>query len=540
MMRISTIFVLTLLTLPLVQATSESSWTHEFESGYISTQPLVVDDSVFVRTSGFWTGEERPLVASFDLQTGKEMWKYTSQSSLQHDMAPLLFVEGGSGICGAWNNLLLVGWADGKLTAHSPTNGSLVWENQTEVELLGITGKMALEDDRVLVPTRSGLSSFCLADGTQLLDVDTGNIGWRNGVAITEDGYVYGDEYGYLHEVNRNGNVSSTFLDEGKIRHAPLDTRHGLFVHMQTSQGSTIYLNGSALANMGGSPAIPLFHDDRIYAATSDEWISLLCDEQSCTVDSVVPFHSNGELSLRIIDSEVEVWAPSNTPDGGWGVFNQTSLVRVETTMFDTYGTAAPGFAQGVIALGNDAGILSVDLQGSIEPSSTTSETDVVGVLHYFSILGLFVLTCFFFAVRDRQQVAKIGSAFLLVFAIAVVPELSVKLAEQTTSGQDVQWDASWPDEWKGTQVIVFEIDDEEHVIGGLEAQDSVYELTVLACQSLGISTEIEQQYLGAYLVSFNGTAGDGWEFTIDGSRVPVGMADAQLGNDSIVEWRPA
>ena len=540
MMRVATILVLTLFMLPLVQANSESSWSHEFEAGYISTQPLVVDDSVYVRTSGFWTGEERPLVAAFELQTGNEIWRYTSQTSLQHDMAPLLFVEGGSGACGAWNALLLVGWTDGKLTALSPTDGSLVWQNQTEVDIIGITGKMVLDGDQVIVPTRTGLSSFCLADGSQLFDIDTGNIGWRNGVAMTEHGYAYGDEDGYLHEVDRNGNVTSTFLGDGKIRHAPLDTRHGLFVHMQTMQGSTIYLNGSILAKMGGSPAMPLAHNDRIYAATSDEWISLLCDGQSCTVDSVVPFHSNGELSIRIVESEIEIWAPSNTPDGGWGVFNQTSLIRMETTTFDTYGTAAPGFAQGVIALGNDAGILSTGFQSSNEHSLEATETDVVGLLHLIAVLGLFLLTCFVFAFRDWQQFAKIGSAFLLVFAIAVVPDLSVKLAEQTSPDRDVEWDSSWPNEWKGTQVIAFEINGTMHVVGGLEPQDSVYELTLLGCEFLGISTEIEEQYLGAYLVSFNETIGDGWEFTIDGNRVPLGMADAQLNEDSIVEWRPA
>ncbi len=540
MMRVATILVLTLFMLPLVQANSESSWSHEFEAGYISTQPLVVDDSVYVRTSGFWTGEERPLVAAFELQTGNEIWRYTSQTSLQHDMAPLLFVEGGSGACGAWNDLLLVGWTDGKLTALSPTDGSLVWQNQTEVDIIGITGKMVLDGDQVIVPTRTGLSSFCLADGSQLFDIDTGNIGWRNGVAMTEHGYAYGDEDGYLHEVDRNGNVTSTFLGDGKIRHAPLDTRHGLFVHMQTMQGSTIYLNGSILANMGGSPAMPLAHNDRIYAATSDEWISLLCDGQSCTVDSVVPFHSNGELSIRIVESEIEIWAPSNTPDGGWGVFNQTSLIRMETTTFDTYGTAAPGFAQGVIALGNDAGILSTGFQSSNEYSLEATETDVVGLLHLIAVLGLFLLTCFVFALRDWQQFAKIGSAFLLVFAIAVVPDLSVKLAEQTSPVRDVEWDSSWPNEWKGTQVIAIEINGTMHVVGGLEPQDSVYDLTLLGCEFLGISTEIEEQYLGAYLVSFNETVGDGWEFTIDGSRVPLGMADAQLNEDSIVEWRPA
>ncbi|MGB1436801.1 MAG: PQQ-binding-like beta-propeller repeat protein [Candidatus Poseidoniaceae archaeon] len=538
MMRLA-LLLLALLMTPLAQASSESSWTHEFESGYISTQPLLVEDTIFVRISGFWTGEERPIVAAFEVETGSEMWRYTSQTSLQHDMAPLLFVKGGSGACGTWNDLLLVGWTDGKITAHSPTNGSIVWQNQTEVELLGITGKMALEEDRVIVPTRTGLSSFCLADGTELLDVDTGNIGWRNGVTITEKGYVYGDEFGYLHEVDRNGIVSSTYLGEGKIRHAPLDTRHGLFVHLQTSQGSTMYLNGSNIGIMGASPAMPLFHNDRIYAATSDEWISISCDAQSCSVDSIEPFHSNGELALRIVDSDVEVWAPSNTPSGGWGVFNETSLVRYETTVFDTYGTAAPGFGSGIIALGNDAGILSVQYQATTESSSEPSDIDAVGLLHYLSILLFFLLTCTSFAIKNWQQFAKTGSAFLLVVAIAVVPELSVKLAEQTAFEQSVEWDASWPDEWKETQVIVFEIDGKEHVIGGLEPQDTVYELTELACELLDITTEIEQQYLGAYLVSFNGSVGDGWEFTIDGNWAPIGMEDAQLNTDSIVEWRP-
>ena len=308
---------------------------------------------------------------------------------------------------------------------------------------------------------------------------------------------------------------------------------------LQTSQGSTLFLNGSNIGIMGASPAMPLFHNDRIYAATSDEWISISCDAQSCSVDSIEPFHSNGELALRIVDSKVEVWAPSNTPSGGWGVFNETSLIRYETTVFDTYGTAAPGFGSGIIALGNDAGILSVQYQATTESSSEPSDIDAVGLLHYLSILLFFLLTCSSFAIKNWQQFAKTGSAFLLVVAIAVVPELSVKLAEQTASEQSVEWDASWPDEWKGTQVIVFEIDGKEHVIGGLEPQDTVYELTELACELLDITTEIEQQYLGAYLVSFNGSVGDGWEFTIDGNWAPIGMEDAQLNTDSIVEWRP-
>ena len=539
-MRIAAFVVLTLFILPAVQASSESSsWTHEFESGYITTKPLFVGDDVFVRTSGFWTGDDRPIVAAFDVETGDGIWTYTSQTSLQFDMSPLLFVNNGVGDCGQWSDLLIVGWADGKITAHSPTNGSVIWENQTEVDVIGISGRMVLDEDRVIVPTRTGISSFCLADGSELMDVDTGNIGWRNGVTITQAGYVFGDELGYIHEVDRNGSISTTFLGDGKIRHPPIETRHGLFVHLQRSQGSTVFLNGTAIAQLGPSPAIPVHHENRIYAATSEEWVSILCDDQTCAVDSTVSFRSNGEMGIRIVDSNVEVWAPSNTPNGGWGVFNQTALIRMETTEFDMYGTSAPGFSNMNLALGNDAGILLVKQYASYESPPQSSDVDVIGIVHYGAVLVLFLLTCFSVALQNPKQIVKLGSAFALLVAIAVVPELSVKLAENNATQGEVEWDDDWPDEWKGTQVMVVEIDGQQHAIGGLEPQTTVYELTTLACEELGITTQIEQQYLGAYLVSFNGSIGDGWEFTVDGTRSPVGMSDAQLKDDSIVEWRP-
>ena len=539
-MRVATLFLVLVLFLPLAQATTESSWTHEFEDGYITTKPLIVDDSVYVRTSGFWTGDARPVVVAFDVQSGDEHWRYTSQTSLQHDMSPLLHAEQGSGDCGSWQNLLIVGWADGKITAHSTEDGTVVWENQTEIDLIGITGSMLIEDDQVIVPTRSGLSSFCLANGEEILSVDVGFIGWRNGVTAVEDGFVFGDESGNLHTVFRNGSVSSIHLGDGKIRHAPLDTRHGLFVHLQTDDGSTMFLNGSVLASVGQSPAIPLMHEHRIYAATSDEWISILCDEDTCSIEATEPFHSNGELALRIVGTEVEIWAHSNTVSGGWGVFNQTAFLRIENTSFNTYGTAAPGFGPGVIAFGNDAGMLKVTSESLEASNEEETPADILGGIHYVAIVLLFLVTCWSLAHRDLNQLTKVGSAFLLLIAIAVVPELSLKLAEQTSTNSEAEWDSSWPDEWLGTQVIVFEIDGEEHAIGGLERQQTVYDLTMIACDELGIETEIEQQYLGAYLVSFNGSVGDGWEFTLDGSRSQVGMTESQLNDASIVEWRPA
>ena len=532
---------LLLFLLPFAKAESNHSWEHEFENGYITTQPLLVEDSVFVRTSGFWMGDERPQVSAFEITSGDELWTYRSETTLQHDMSPLMFVEAGSGVCGVWQDLLIVAWADGKVTALDSSNGELVWEQQTEVNVLGITGKLGIDGDRVVVPTRQGLSTFCLDDGAQLLRVEFEEIGWRNGVLVSESGYHVGTEAGVLYSVNRDGTMTNSSIGDGKIRHAPIETQHGLVIHLQTATGSVLYLNNSIIGNYGSSPAIPLQFEDHIFLATSNEWVSLSCNDITCLEESRSSFHSNGEMSMRTLkNNSVEIWVPSNTPDGGWGVFNRTSLQRMHTTSFDSYTTAAPGFSSAAMALGNDMGLLQVtvfDSDETIEPESTFS---LIEALHYVLLLSSYLLCCLFFATNNKPKLLKAFTMFLLLFTLAVVPEISAKWPTLAESDAEATWDAEWPEEWRDTQIVVIEIDGTENVIGGLSGYSNVYELTQAATLSLGISTEYEDQYLGLFLLSFNETEGDGWEFTIDGSRPNTGIVDTTIDSDSILRWRPA
>ena len=532
---------LLLFLLPFAKAESNHSWEHEFENGYITTQPLLVEDSVFVRTSGFWMGDERPQVSAFEITSGDELWTYRSETTLQHDMSPLMFVEAGSGVCGVWQDILIVAWADGKVTALDSSNGELVWEQQTEVNVLGITGKLGIDGDRVVVPTRQGLSTFCLDDGAQLLRVEFEEMGWRNGVLVSESGYHVGTEAGVLYSVKRDGTMTNSSIGDGKIRHAPIETQHGLLIRLQTATGSVLYLNNSIIGNYGSSPAIPLQFEDHIFLATSNEWVSLSCNDITCLEESRSSFHSNGEMSIRALNNNsIEIWVPSNTPDGGWGVFNRTSLQRMHTTSFDSYTTAAPGFSSTAMALGNDMGLLQVtvfDSDETIEPESTFS---LIEALHYVLLLSSYLLCCLFFATNNKPKLLKAFTMFLLLFTLAVVPEISAKWPTLAESDAEATWDAEWPEEWRDTQIVVIEIDGTENVIGGLSGYSNVYELTQAATLSLGISTEYEDQYLGLYLLSFNGTEGDGWEFTIDGSRSNTGIVDTTIDSDSILRWRPA
>tara|TARA_B100001996_G_scaffold207262_1_gene158894 strand:+ start:1758 stop:3380 length:1623 start_codon:yes stop_codon:yes gene_type:complete len=539
MKRVVLLLLLVLL-LPFAKAESNYSWEHEFENGYITTQPLIVEDSVYVRTSGFWLGDERPQVSAFDLFSGDELWSFRSETTLQHDMSPLLFIESGSGTCGTWQNLLIVAWADGKVTALNPLNGVLVWEHQTEVNVLGITGKLGLDEDRVVVPTRQGLSALCLETGEQLLRVEFQEVGWRNGVLISESGYHVGTETGVLYSVNRDGTMTNTSIGDGKIRHAPIETQHGLLIHLQTATGSTLYLNNSVLGNYGFSPALPLQYDDRIFLATSEEWISLRCDNITCIEDSKSSFHSIGEMSINHLKNDsIEIWIPSNTLDGGWGVFNQTSQLRMHTTKFDTYTTAAPGFSTAAMALGNDMGILQVTIFEGEQPTEKASSFSLIETLHYALLLSSYLLCCLFFATKNKPRFWKALTLFLLLFTLAAVPEVSTKWPTLMEQDRGATWNAAWPEEWRDTQIVIIEIDGTENVIGGLNGYSNVYELTQAASESLGISTEYEDQYLGLYLLSFNGTEGDGWEFTIDGARSNTGIVDTSIDSDSILHWRP-
>ena len=95
-------FLLVLTLLPLTSASVQTPiWTLDVGPGYITTSPVVDDDHVYVRTSGFWTGDERPEVLAVNHQ-GDVQWRYNSSTTVQHDMAPLLLVDAGEGNCGAW------------------------------------------------------------------------------------------------------------------------------------------------------------------------------------------------------------------------------------------------------------------------------------------------------------------------------------------------------------------------------------------------------------------------------------------------------
>ena len=136
----------------------------------------------------------------------------------------------------------------------------------------------------------------------------------------------------------------------------------------------------------------------------------------------------------------------------------------------------------------------------------------------------------------------KVGLLLLLVIMILILPDVSNSWSKEIDSLEESpgDWDDSWPEQWQGTQVVVFELPDGELAIGDFGEFENVEELTDAAAAELDIVVSKDSYEIGVMITSFDGHEANGWEFTIDGKRSSVGISEAELTEDSVVRWSPA
>ncbi|MBT60572.1 MAG: hypothetical protein CMA63_03335 [Euryarchaeota archaeon] len=574
---------LAIVALPLVvaeephsdwNAAHEFVWEHDFGGTYISTAPVFLDERLLVRTSG----GGQAAVSSFDF-SGNLVWSHANPNSNNHDMSPLKLVRQGQGACGSWDELVLVGWTDGTVDALDAMTGSLVWSNYLNSSAWGVTGHIAIDGEFAVVSSSLGVGKYCLADGEEQWWVPTG-FGWRNGVSVHSFGYALGDEAGNLWTVARNGSTNSYQLDSGKIRHAPIMTEAGLFIHSQLPQSSTILVldptNFEVIQNFtsGPSPAVPTADGTMVLTGDSSA-VQLFECRQSCELIGSVPFRTNGELGSI---GSATYMAAMNAPNAEWGVFtlNQNRTFAVESVDLGLYGygTAGPGFMQqnstNFLAVGNDGGVVrffrslgfNAEVDGDTEVSEVSEVTEVTEVAEIVEqaaiesidwraqgfVFILYVLLGSIgvqFLRGSTEWLLRTSSLFFLVLLLMVLPDLSAHWSEVVSErlpseSVDEEWNASWPDEWLDTQIVIFEFEDGHRAVGGLQGSENVYQLTQAACRSLGIDYGFEETGLGIYIESFDGLEANGWEYAIDGSPGVRSVDSTAVEAASIVRWSPA
>ena len=528
--------------------THSLSWEYNFGTGYISTSPLFDGEHILVRTSG----HDEPAVTAFDV-SGQKVWQHTNAESTNNDMSPLLHVQAGQGLCGSWPEMILVGWTSGLVEALNSSDGEVLWSTQSEVLGWGVTGQLALDGEFVIVPTRQGIGQYCLADGQQQWWTQTG-LGWRNGVTVSETGYFLGDESGQLWHVDRTGIAISHDLELGKIRHAPLLTDAGILIHAQAGSGSTLALfnleSGTLLQQIsaGQSPAIPI--QQGAYVVTGDSSaVRVLQCSKICVVVDEFPFHTNGEIGWF---DDGQILAPSNTPESNWGHFFFDGKENLTYSPIDVglygYGTAAPlQFSVGTTTFtvfGNDQGIVRVysNLGEELTLPSNDFDWGVQGLI--FVMFVLLGSSSAFLLNGKREWFLRTSSMLVLIMMVLILPDLSSQWSkvfdEQfPAKPSSEEWNEQWPDTWLGTQIVIFELNGEEHSVGGLLGHEDVLSLTQAACDELDLELSTESTELGWYVNSIDGIEGEGWEFSIDGSKGIISADHSNVNATSIVRWTP-
>jgi hypothetical protein len=265
-----------------------------------------------------------------------------------------------------------------------------------------------------------------------------------------------------------------------------------------------------------------------------------------CENTGIIPFHSNGEIAIqRFDDGQWKVWAPQNNLEGGWGVFTATNDWMILQSPNDDYATAAPGFgSDGSYALGNDKGILMFYNSQQNNPviSHSDKEFDYTFIITTLILLISILASTPAFIYHLYEQVLKTllpGVVIFMAFNITMISTAwSGYLSEQVEPEGD--WDDSWPEEWRGSQIVVFELPEGEVVFGGLFGHKTVENLTEDAAFRVGIIIEKEVFDSGEWVKSIDGHEGAGWEFRIDGERGLLGISEAQINSDSVIRWYPA
>ena len=545
----------------------DAQWAQQFGGGYVTTAPIIDNATLFVRTSGMWVGQDRPQVFAYEL-TGKELWNNTNQNATQHDMSPLKIIEAGQGQCGNWSKQLIIAWSDGLIESVEPLTGHNNWQYQSEVNVWGITGSSAQDEDKLVTSTRTGIVSLCLADGTLIQNATT-DLGWRNGVTVTESGYLVGDENGTLWHLSRDGNLSSYSLAIGKIRHPPLITDAGIVIHGQGQGKSTIALldeNYSIINShtSGSSPAMPILIGQYLVTGDSSELRSFDCS-QNCTALSSLTFTTNGEMAMGL---DGQFMVPLNTAQGGWKGFTLVENGLLEHVRgfqpgFSTYTTAAPAvYSEGDsdwLVLANDASRMVVYWRGLNDSEvvedldENTPASDDNQNNNQILLLVIFSTFCaILFLAGKPEQGKKFSLLLILIVAVIAIPTLSTQWSskvddisadigvEGSTDGVEGEWNQSWPEQWQGTQILIIEIDGQKQMMGGYSGYQNVLQLTTQAASDLNITISSQQSDIGTYITSFNGHQGQGWEFFVDGSRGALSAENVAIEENTIVHWIPA
>jgi outer membrane protein assembly factor BamB len=201
----------------------------------VSTEGSIGSGAAVAQGRVFFTNSQNQVTA-LDAQTGKNLWTY-SRSSTES------FTVDGTGTPVVYEDMVIVGFTDGILSAIQIDTGEPIWAADLagdKEEFLDVDSPVIIEDGRIYAASYEG--------GMYALNIETGDLEWYtevNSIAA----FDYGDEMIYV--ASALGRVAILDANDGKPMYAfsfeerdPVDLRvTERYIIVSTGDGPMYFLD---------------------------------------------------------------------------------------------------------------------------------------------------------------------------------------------------------------------------------------------------------------------------------------------------------
>ena len=568
------IFAIIIAPISMVSAEESKTISVNLDSGMISTAPLVISEQIMVKSIG--------QISSLNATNGEINWIVKHPTPHLFETAPLIYYSSNE------SELLITGWTDGMICAYDILNGTEKWNHSTSLKGYGITGKMIIYDEKLVVPFDHGIVVLNPDDGNQYWNATLEDERfYRSSPLKFNNSLLLGSENGQVWSFKEGESPSLYFrppesILSPKIRGDIFEIENRLLIPVQGIENSSVVEldgNTTVLHKMGGSLGLMVMNENVLLATSSNSSKLFDCSSWCMEIQTLTDEPVVGEA---IFDGE-QIILPVNSLEGKWLRFNKNcsngdcEWVAISTLYHShpQFLTAAPGFYGDAIVIANDAGWVDIVKNSPLRTyevekveQKTPENSEYIAL--FFLVPGSLLILAGIGKEDFRKFSPAIGASLILLGAGYYIPTLQSAVSSIESESED-PLRSIMPEQWIDTQVVVFELSDgltashqDNHTfidfsgqeirktssddgvgrlfVGGFSGHNDVRSLTIAAAEVGGLIYVEHVEELG-YRVDRIGEIIDGknghWLiYYEDGNRGPSAIDANSIVDDAVIIWK--
>lgn len=237
-------------------------WISKTSSEILAT-PTIANDAVFIHTMDGG-------LSALNLQDGRQLWRFT------HNLPPLMLRRSSS--AKVKNDLVVTGFANGKLLAMQKNDGAVVWSQDiatpkgtTDLQrMVDVSADPVIEGDRVYAVSYQGnVAALTLTNGNVLWERDVSSYA---GLAVANDLVFVASTNGDVVALDKQNGATYWLQTELQGRRLSKPAIMGKYLILADDDGNILWLDQSSGKIVGryeldseGIEATPIVHNNTVY-----------------------------------------------------------------------------------------------------------------------------------------------------------------------------------------------------------------------------------------------------------------------------------